>query len=358
MKSRQPVIVPPGTTGHAAFPGLDGRPGDRGLADARHHSGSAPRWPTLVLPVTALIVVGLAGLRGHVTRPQWDGPLHGDPVAVGVTLEIVLGIMLVISIRRLATRERTGTVTAARASAVVVALRQALVGVLGAGMIAVAVTIPVGLRQHLFSRPTGAQPGQVTAGVPAPSATAPERRFSFHLLGIHLHPTTGLLYGLLALVFLGGAMLRVWWVRQNRPPSRMRGAYHYLAIAPDSQDLLEVVESGRSALRAVDDARAAIIACYVAMEASLDEHGAARVIADTPDELLTRATAMGIVRGTAAARLTELFYEARFSSHPMDRGHRDAAGQALAELAAELAEAQAARIQTSRSRAKRSGVLA
>jgi hypothetical protein len=75
------------------------------------------------------------------------------------------------------------------------------------------------------------------------------------------------------------------------------------------------------------------------MEASLDERGAARVIADTPDELLTRATAMGIVRGTAASRLTGLFYEARFSSHPLDRRHRDAAAQALAELAGELADA-------------------
>jgi hypothetical protein len=110
-------------------------------------------------------------------------------------------------------------------------------------------------------------------------------------------------------------VLRVWWVRQDRPSRKLR-AYHYLGPArPDLLDVLEVVESGRSALRAIDDARAAIIACYVAMEASLDERGAARVIADTPDELLTRATAMGIVRGTAASRLTGLFYEARFSSH-------------------------------------------
>jgi hypothetical protein len=97
------------------------------------------------------------------------------------------------------------------------------------------------------------------------------------------------------------------------------------------------VESGRSALRALDDARAAIIACYAAMENSLAERGAARAAADTPDELLARATDSGLVRGTAAARLTALFYEARFSSHPLDRGQRDAAEQALDELAAALA---------------------
>jgi hypothetical protein len=65
-------------------------------------------------------------------------------------------------------------------------------------------------------------------------------------------------------------------------------------------------------------------------------------VADTPDELLARATASGLVHGSAAARLTALFYEARFSSHPLDRRQRDAAEQALDELAAALAETQPA----------------
>jgi hypothetical protein len=73
------------------------------------------------------------------------------------------------------------------------------------------------------------------------------------------------------------------------------------------------------------------------MEESLAERGATRAAADTPDELLARATRSKIVRGTAAARLTTLFYEARFSSHPMEQGQRQAAEQALDELAAALA---------------------
>jgi hypothetical protein len=78
------------------------------------------------------------------------------------------------------------------------------------------------------------------------------------------------------------------------------------------------------------------------MENSLAERGTARAIADTPDELLARARASGMVRGTAAARLTALFYEARFSSHPLDHRQRDAAERALDELAAALAEPEAA----------------
>ncbi len=50
------------------------------------------------------------------------------------------------------------------------------------------------------------------------------------------------------------------------------------------------------------------------------------------------------MRGTAAARLTALFYEARFSSHPLGRGQRDAAEQALDELALVLASPGEAKV--------------
>jgi hypothetical protein len=352
MTSRQPETVPPGTTGHAAILGDGGVRGDRETAGIRHRLVSARRWPVLVLPLTLLIIVGLAALRSEVTGPAWDGPLHDDPVAVGLALEIVLGFLLAFTIRRLITRARFGTARAAPAGAVAVKLRRVLVFVLGAGMIAVAVTMLVGLRQHLFSGRAGARPSRIASTAPSSQAT----RSGWHFfLAFHLHVTASLLYGLLALVLLGGVVLRIWWARRFRPSRSIR-AYHYLG--KDSQDLWEAVESGRSALHAIDDARAAIIACYLAMEASLAEHGAARAIADTPDELLTRAMATGIVRGTAAARLTALFYEARFSSHPLDRGQRDSAGRALGELATALAGAEATGTQARRSRAKQTGARA
>jgi Domain of unknown function (DUF4129) len=77
------------------------------------------------------------------------------------------------------------------------------------------------------------------------------------------------------------------------------------------------------------------------METHLAERGTARGIAGTPDKLLARATQTGLVRGTAAARLTALFYEARFSSHPVDRRRRDEAERALDELATALDELRA-----------------
>jgi hypothetical protein len=105
----------------------------------------------------------------------------------------------------------------------------------------------------------------------------------------------------------------------------------------EEEKLRAAVESGRAALRELGDARAAIIACYLAMERSLASAGAARDVAETPDELLSRAAAAGIVRGDAARRLTVLFYEARFSSHPLSSSSKTAAQQALSELAASLA---------------------
>jgi len=53
--------------------------------------------------------------------------------------------------------------------------------------------------------------------------------------------------------------------------------------ADEDPDLSRAVQSGHAALRQVDDARAAIIACYAAMERSLAKAGAARGQAETPD---------------------------------------------------------------------------
>ena len=64
--------------------------------------------------------------------------------------------------------------------------------------------------------------------------------------------------------------------------------------------------------------------------------GAARTAAETPDELLARAVASGLIQGPAAGRLTGLFYEARFSSHPLADAAKDDARQALDVISDEL----------------------
>jgi Domain of unknown function (DUF4129) len=301
MTSRQPGTLPPGTTG---APGTTGQ------------------WLRL-LPLALLIILGLAGLRGVVATPRWDGPLHRDGAAVGVALEVVLLTLILVTLWR----NRSGS-----QGEVARKLRGALLFALGPGAVAVAVATIVGLHLHLFTavaeRPPAPARPRATFSRPALRPGAAHGPV-FHL------PVAALLYTLLIVVLATGVVLSIWWARRLRPPI---GPREDAFIAYDSEDLREAVESGRIALRAVDDARAAIIACYVAMENSLAERGTARGIADTPDELLARARDSGMVRGTAAARLTALFYEARFSSHPLDGRPREAAERALDELAAALAE--------------------
>jgi hypothetical protein len=277
-----------------------------------------------LLPLALLIVLGLAGLRGAVGTPRWDGPLHRDGVAVGLGLEAVFAILAVLTLRR----QRS-----AHQELVARKLRMTLLSALGVGAAAVAVIMLLGVNLHFFTRPVTLPPQPHPSSRSTPPPANPHRAPAppFHI------PVAVLLYTLLVLVLLAAIAASIWWARRQRPTL---GPREDALIVEDSEDLLEAVESGRSALRTVDDARAAIIACYLAMEQSLAERGTARGLADTPDELLSRARARGVVRGTAAARLTALFYEARFSSHPLGPGQRDAAEQALDELAAALAQAK------------------
>jgi type IV secretory pathway VirB2 component (pilin) len=302
-------------------------------------TGAGPRssagqpWP-LVVTLALLIILGLAGLRGAVTTPRWNGPLRHDGAVIGLVLEVVLVALLVITLRR-----RSAALNAAAARGglppddVAAKLRTVLTGVLAAGMVAVAVAIFIGLHLHVFSTARRGEPEPVKLNV----SGKPRSVTGFtHPPSIHIS-LTAVLYALLIAALVAGVLLSVWWSRRFGRPGG--GGREDGFVIEDSEDLREAVESGRSALRSLEDARAAIIACYVAMEKSLAEHGTARAVADTPDELLARATRSGVVRGTAAARLTALFYEARFSSHPLGRGQRDAAERALDELAAALADA-------------------
>jgi len=304
---------------------------------SRQPGSTTPAWGGLVrlLPLTLLIVLGLAGLRGAVTAPKWDGPLERYGVVIGLALEVVLGTLLVITLRRRraggaeAAGLQAGGGGAGAASPVAVKLRGVLIPVIGAAMVTIVVVILAGLHLHLFTpkeRKATVPPSIKLPKPPKPRIGGPAGSFSI--------PPADLLYGLLVVLLIVAVVLSILWSRRLQKPSRPVHEF----IAEDPEDLREAVESGRSALRAIDDARAAIIACYLAMEASLAERGTARAVADTPDELLARATASGLVHGTAASRLTALFYEARFSSHPLDRRQRDAAEQALDELAADLTE--------------------
>ena len=288
---------------------------------------SSAGWAVRVIPLVLLLILALAGLRGSIAKPRWNGPLHASGVGVGFALLVTLAVLLVITWlrwrRALAQREPDPEADVAAK------LRGVLLAVLSAGIATIVVLLIYSAHLNLNVKPRPL-PSQPTAPRPTPSPRRHPlgRSESFSL------PLSDILYGLLVLALIGAVLVSIWWSRRLRPSFGMAAEFEE---TEDSEDLREAVESGRSAMRALDDARAAIIACYVAMERSLADRGAARGVAGTPDELLARATSGNIVHGTAPARLTVLFYEARFSSHPMDQTRRRAAEQALDELAGALA---------------------
>lgn len=131
---------------------------------------------------------------------------------------------------------------------------------------------------------------------------------------------------------------RLWRDLRRTPVPQPASTYR-----PAEHDVLaDAVDSGRRALLDGTDARAAVIACYAAMEASLARSGVARRASDTPQDLLERAAGSGLLAGRHATDLTALFREARYSTHPMDHTHRDRAAGALDAIAAQLAERAAA----------------
>ena len=293
-----------------------------------------------LLPLVLLVILVVAGLRGEVSAPRWNGPLKADGVAIGLALEVILAALLTVTLRRDAVARRaaerrpyTGEDVDIEPSA---ALRFTLKWLLGACMVAVAVVLISDLHLHFL---TQGQAAADAAGVQRQAKLkTPPSLPQPHGGGWALHiPWAPILYGLLVIALVAAVVISIWW------SSRLRQAAAPLVIEdPGAEELREAVESGRAALAEISDARAAIIACYVAMERSLADRGTSRTAADTPDELLARAVGAGTVRGPAAGRLTALFYEARFSTHPVAAGQRAAASAALDELAAELAAEQAA----------------
>lgn len=101
--------------------------------------------------------------------------------------------------------------------------------------------------------------------------------------------------------------------------------------------LLDALAAGHDALTGGGDPRQAIIACYAAMERGFAAVGSAPAAADTPAEVLTRATESGIVRSESAGLLTGIFRRARYSTQPMTDVDSTQAATALAQMRAELA---------------------
>ncbi len=231
-----------------------------------------------------LLLAAIAGAGAAGTGVGAGGPWRGHPVAIGTALELALALLfvaVVAVINYVVTRHRST------------------------------------LQRLLFpqQRRRLARP-QLLRGSP-----------------FHPPHLAYLLYPLIAVLLVLAISACVLVIARRKPAWP---AFVDELAEEEGVSLRRAVESGRTALLTVDEARAAIIACYLAMEDSLATAGTARAAAETPDELLARATSSGLLHGPAAAGLTALFYEARFSTHPLSGTAKADAAAALDEISAEL----------------------
>jgi hypothetical protein len=299
--------------------------------------------------VTAALLLAAVGLRAAA-----GSALHGGGANGG--LVFALGSLFGIGTLIAATKYRTHTRTTEVHTTALDRLRTATVAVMFAAAVLVPFTLIVlhknndsGMDAFPYTVPTDGGASR-SAAYPAPPVPQPSKAHG----GLHID------FGVLLLILviiamavaLAAAVVLALSLIRNTPP---QGAISSAAPAPESgiedEALAEALAAGRSALDG-DDARAAIIACYAAMEDSLADAGVARETADSPTDLLRRATARDAVDRSAAAALTDLFREARYSTHPMHDGHLAAARGALDTITASITEALARRAEQEQAEAE------
>ncbi len=270
-----------------------------------------------------LLLAAIAGIGAASPGIGAGGPLRGHPLAVFIAVEIALALLLL------------GLTVLTRRSPAPGHLRNQLRYLLRWTIIVMMIVIAVIAAVNYVGTRHGSSVLKLLRQGAKPHKSRVLRQVAHPVHGPDL---TYLLYALIAVLLIVAIVACALVI------VRLRSAWGGLEVVEigdggdddDSASLRRAVESGQAALHAVDEARAAIIACYLAMERSLATAGTARTAAETPAELLTRATGTGLLRGPAAGRLTALFYEARFSTHPLPDTAKVAATAALDEISAEL----------------------
>jgi Domain of unknown function (DUF4129) len=298
-----------------------------GTSRTRPRAGRADRTAACrVAAVAILLALTAAGLRSRGTFSHApDRALAGASGAVVATvLTVTEGVALVAFVLVLAmARPRRKPKADDEPPRLPFPWWAKTLAVLAA--VAVMVT-PFAVLLTRKTRPRTTAP-QARAGVLAGGGATPPR------LPAH-GPSWPLLAGMLiALALL--LTLTVWSRRTRRRATGPPRDHARLALG-------QSLAAGRAALAGPRDPRAAIIACYAAMERGFAAAGSAPAAADTPAEVLARATGAGLVRSGSAARMAGLFRRARYSFEPMTSADSAAAASALDQMQADLGPAGAA----------------
>ncbi|MQY18096.1 DUF4129 domain-containing protein [Nocardia macrotermitis] len=297
----------------------------------------------------ALLALVVIALRGYL--PGGSGPHIGSPPSViAVALMPVLSLVSVVillagvitsqhrlplalpdahpdRVRRPVRMGRLGLFLVVGLAVL------AVFGALSWAIYQLSVAHPVSPSQGSGARPTPVPPS--TTG-PPPSSSGPnvEPPLSTDaMIVIGVSAGALILAAIVGLIVVGVGTRR----RVHAPAAEAEAA----PVAPPVS-LAQVAEMGLAAMIASGkDARAAIIACYVAMESGLARaREVAPLISDTPSEVLARAFDRGVLRDASARELVILFEEARFSPHSMLEWQRMRAEQLLRIVLGDLQRAE------------------
>jgi hypothetical protein len=117
---------------------------------------------------------------------------------------------------------------------------------------------------------------------------------------------------------------------------------HALGEEPSLADEVTAsIDDAIDDLEAEPDPRRAVIAAYARMENALRRSGLARAVSETPLEYLGRILLGLGSRADAVTRLTDLFEQAKFSTHRIDGSMKDEAIGALRAIRADVQGAAA-----------------
>lgn len=211
--------------------------------------------------------------------------------------------------------------------------------VIGAAVL-VAWLLAVWLLSHFVTLNIGGQPPAAppsTAPAPGTNASRPPQPPDVGADRDVLHYLIAATAALIVLIVVG-AVFAARRRRVEEPPTVGAEMPRPPTAPSTSESLVRAAEVGLAEIGDRSrEPRAAIIACYAAMERELSRvPGAVPQDFDTPTEVLARAVENHVLHVDNAAELVNLFEEARFSPHVMSEAHRESALGVLQLVLADL----------------------
>lgn len=302
-----------------------------------------------VVAVIVLLIVIAASLRGYlpgVDRAARRGPPDSPASLVYVIAMLsvsvlIVGVAIIVRLRDPRRAAPSASGLSERFSdgrgrptwrVLVIGAAVLVAWLLAVWLLSHFVTLNIGGQPPAAPPSTAPAPGTNASRPPQPPDVGADRDVLHYLVAA----TAAL--GVLLAVSTVGAVFAARRRRVEEPPTVGAEMPRPPTAPSTSESLVRAAEVGLAEIGDRSrEPRAAIIACYAAMERELSRvPGAVPQDFDTPTEVLARAVENHVLHVDNAAELVNLFEEARFSPHVMSEAHRMSALGVLQLVLADL----------------------